>query len=85
MTLLTDDQTVEMAGDLLRDLSPHIGDADAIEAEFIKWIDALGVPSMSMVLLAAVRLTFTDCLTLTGREDWPPAGLAFSTRQEAHA
>jgi hypothetical protein len=67
----------DLAGDLLRQLLPHIGAPKAIEAELQRWIDILGVPRMSLVLLEAVRLTFAECLTYP--DQWPTDGIAFHT------
>ena len=65
-----------LALDLLRQLLPHIGNPHGIEAELQRWIDALGVPHMSLVLLEAVRLTFAEALTLTPLTDVPAERLA---------
>ncbi len=68
------------AGNLLRSLAAVVGDPAAVDSIMRKWLDVNGVPAAGMVALAAVRLTFTQCLT---RVDEVPAGaLAYTTIQE---
>lgn len=68
------------AGNLLRSLAAVVGDPAAVDQIMRRWLDVNGVPAAGMVALAAVRLTFTQCLT---RVDEVPAGaLAFTTTQE---
>jgi hypothetical protein len=70
------DHADDLAAALLRRLVHHIGDHDAIETELQDWLNELGIPSLSLVLLAAVRLTFEECLTITPLADIPAARLA---------
>ncbi len=74
--LITIAEADDLAPDLLRSLVDRIADPEAIETELQRWIDVLGVASMAIVLLAAVRLTFEECLTLTPLDAVPAARLA---------
>jgi len=68
------------AGALLRSLAAVVGDPAAVDAIMRRWLDVNGVPAAGMVALAAVRLTFVQCLT---RVDEVPVGaLGFTPIQE---
>ena len=68
------------AGNLLRSLAAVVGDPAAVDQIMRRWLDVNGVSRFGFIALAAVRLTFAQCLT---RVDEVPAGaLAFTTIQE---
>lgn len=80
---LTPHQASELAGDLLRELSDHIGDDDAIRAVMKRWHYVLGAKRFGVVCMASVRITFGDCLTETPIADVPPGALAFNAKETA--
>ena len=80
MTVTTEPLSVEhgleLAGDLIRALTPLSGDKDAIDGELNKWVDVLGPRDLALVCIAAVHTVFVDCLTLTPLEQLPADRLA---------
>lgn len=64
---MTETLTVEegriLAADLLNQLTPLLGDADAIDATLAHWERELGAMRLAMVCVAAVQTVFTTCLT----------------------
>ncbi len=73
--VLTVDQAQELADDLLRTLAPLAGDREAINAEMSRWLDLLDYRAFSLVCIAAVHRTFSECLTMTPFEDIPAGSL----------
>ena len=65
-----------LAGDLLRSLTPHAGDPDAVHAELLRWLGVLDTRDLSFVCMRAVQVTFADCLTVTPLDQAPPGALA---------
>lgn len=76
--VLTSDQARELAADLLRELEPIAGDRAAVRAVLLRWLDVLDVGGLSMVCMAAVFTTFTECMTRTPLDQIPPGAIAFS-------
>lgn len=79
------DRGRELAADMLRELTPHAGDSDQVDAVLTGYLDRLGHNHFSLVCMAAVQMTFTDCLTLTPLDSLPDERLALLPphRQEA--
>ena len=73
--VLTVDQARELAGDLLRVLTPLVGDREAINTEMSRWLDLLDYRAFSFVCIAAVHATFVDCLTVTPLDQAPAGSL----------
>ena len=68
------------AGNLLRSLAAVVGDPAAVDQIMRRWLDVNGVPAAGMVALAAVRLTFTQCLTRV--DEVPPGALAYTIQED---
>jgi hypothetical protein len=62
---LTVDQAHELAGDLMRQLTPMAGDPDKVRAHLMHWLDTLSAPDFDAVCIATVWRTFSECLTPT--------------------
>jgi len=60
---LTPDQERTLAAELIRDLTPHAGDPDAVRKVLLRWLDTEDVARMSMACVSAVQIVFADCLT----------------------
>lgn len=73
---LTIEQTRALAGDLLRELVPHIGDREAVNTLMLHWYETLGHHGLSVVSMAAVQMTFADCLTNTPVSEVPDDAIA---------
>lgn len=72
---LTHEQVEELAGDLLRALTPHAGDPEAVSQVLHQWHDVLDWQGLALVCMAAVRDTFAACLIMTPPTDVPPGAL----------
>lgn len=70
------DQARSLAADLVRELGAIAGDPEAVDATLTRWLDVLDVTNLARVCVAAVQLTFADCLTHTPLTDLPPDRLA---------
>lgn len=57
------DRARDLADDLIRELSKHPGDDEAVCEVLRHWLDVLGAQSLSIVCMAAMRATFGECLT----------------------
>lgn len=82
---VTPDEAVDLAVDLLNELTGHIGDADAIDAALLRWVADHGAATFGFICAAAVQTVFTECLTLTPIEDVPAGRLAFTTAERTPA
>ena len=82
--VLTCDQARALAGDLLRVLTPLVGDREAINTEMSRWLDLLDYRDLSLVCIAAVHTTFVDCLTPTPLDQAPPGALTYTDPEENH-
>ena len=71
---LTVAQAMELAGDLVRQLTEHAGDEAAVCALMLRWLDVLGAQPLASVALAAIRTTFAHCL-IPYPDSVPPGGL----------
>lgn len=80
---LTTLQANALAGDLVRELAHHIGDADGVAEVFTRWTRVLGQTSFATVCVAATRITFRDCLTQTPIADVPAGAIAFAEEKTA--
>jgi hypothetical protein len=81
---MTTDQAHALAGDLLRELTPHAGDPEAVDQVMRRWLATEDVRRLSLVSIAAVRLIFADCLTRTPSADVPPGALTYTNPEENH-
>lgn len=79
---LTVDQGLELAGDLVRALTPLSGDPAAVKAVLRRWLDVLDAGDLSLVCTAAVQVIFAECLTPTPVDQMPPDRLALVLPQE---
>jgi hypothetical protein len=70
--LLTPDQATELATDLINSLAEHSGDREAVNVELQHWLEVLDAPNLIRVCVAAVQMTFADCLAITPLEQVPP-------------
>lgn len=70
------DHGLELAGDLIRALTPLSGDREAVNAELNHWLTVLDADDLSLVCTAAVRTIFADCLTPTPIDQLPADRLA---------
>lgn len=75
---LSIDDALELADDLIRELTKHIGDTDQLEAVFSRWLDVLDVPRFNLVCLAALRTTFLECLRVVPAGEWPADGVTLT-------
>jgi hypothetical protein len=80
---LTVDQARELGLDLLRELSPHVGDLDAVNSTLSHWAEVLDYPRFEFVCMAALQSTFTDCLSLVPRTEVPAGGITYLDPEEA--
>lgn len=60
--LLSVTEANDLARELVADLGSVPGDAGAVTEVLTDWLDDLGPDVMAFVCMAAVRLTFADCL-----------------------
>ncbi|MDQ3431362.1 MAG: hypothetical protein M3467_03920 [Actinomycetota bacterium] len=74
---LSAQQTNKLAADLVRQLAGQIGDAEAIALTLRRWHEVLGAQRWGGVCMAAIRITFRDCLAPTPIADVPPGSVAF--------
>lgn len=58
---VTDART--LATDLVADLGAMPGDPDAIDDTLSRWAEELGPERMAQVCMAAVRITFAECMS----------------------
>jgi hypothetical protein len=74
---LTTEQTRDLGRELIRELAPGAGDADAVRAVLLAWLAREDTGRLSMVAMSAVQIMFADCLTRTPLGAWtlnpPPA------------
>lgn len=86
---MTDEEALDLvsglAVDLLRELTPLAGDADAVREVMTRWLSTLGGRTLGLVCAKAVHLTFTECLTPTPIEDVPAGRLAFTAHERTPA
>jgi hypothetical protein len=75
---LTIDEARDLADDLIRQLSRHPGDDPAVCEVLRHWLDVHGVQGLSLVAMAAMRITFGECLT-THPEAIPSDALTIDT------
>lgn len=80
--LLTVDQATTLADDLLRLLTPHVGDEDAVNARLARWADTLGPTRLGQVAMAAVQTTFVACLRRLDAGETPPRDATAFTEPE---
>lgn len=71
---LTTTQARDLAADLIRDLTPHAGDVDAVREVLFGWLETEDVARLSLICMAAVQTTFADCLTRVAQV--PPGALS---------
>ena len=71
---LTPAQTRDLATELIRDLTPHAGNPDAVRKVLLQWLDAEDTTRLSMACMAAVQIVFADCLSRV--TEVPPGALA---------
>lgn len=69
---------VSLAADLLRELAPHVGDNEEVSAVLRRWLAALGSRRFAFICTAALRHTFTDCLSVVPAADVPPGANTFN-------
>lgn len=72
---LTRAEVHALAGALLRELSPCVGDHDAVRAVLVRWLDDHGVADLGSICMASVFVAFAECMTRT--DDVPPGALAY--------
>ena len=78
---LSVDQALELGDELLRQLAQVIGDPEALDETFVRWLTVLEDDNFNRVCLASLRTLFHRCLT---RVDEVPAGhVAFIERNTA--
>lgn len=84
MDPMTPETAVDLAGDLLRELAPLHGNADAVDTVCRRWLKMLGPRQFGIVCAATVRLTLVHCLHEVPRPQVPPGAVEFSApAQEA--
>lgn len=71
-----------LADELLRALTPHAGDPDAVRRVLLAWTDTLDPTDLGLVCIRAVWRTFADCLTVVPVDQAPPGALALIPPQE---
>lgn len=79
---MTIDQAHELAGALLRELTPHVGDPEAVDQVMRRWLDTEDFRRLGFACIAAVRLVFVDCLTPAPTSDVPPGALTYTNPEE---
>ena len=79
---LTLAQTRLLAADLVTQLSTTPGDSAAVTATLMRWTDTLDPPQMALICMAAVRLTFADCLSRVPVDQIPAGALTLTAPKE---
>lgn len=79
---LTVDQALELGDDLIRQLADHIGDLDALNAVFRRWVDVLSETNLACVCMAALQSTFAGCLVMTPLADVPDRSHIFQIEEQ---
>lgn len=79
---LSIDQARDLADDLIRGLAEHLGDTDALNSVFLRWLDVLDQPRFTQVCMVALQTTFAECLTPTPVGEFPPGGITLTTPKE---
>lgn len=82
---LTTAQARDLAAELIRDLTPHAGDPDAVRAVLLEWLETEYVPRLSMACMSAVQQVFADCLFHVPVDQMPPGALALNPPTERTA
>jgi len=67
-------QARALATELIRDLTPHAGNPEAVRKVLLRWLDAEDTARLSMACMAAVQIVFSDCLSRVA--EVPPGALA---------
>ena len=73
-----------LADDLLRGLTPHAGDHEAIRTTLTHWLDTLDAWPMALVCMKALQVTFRDCLTPVPADQAPPGALILTPPTEGN-
>jgi len=83
--LITVAEARNLALGLVGDLTPHAGDPDAVRKVLLRWLAIEDPARLSMVCMAAVRLTYADCLTRVPIDQMPPGALALTPPTEGES
>jgi hypothetical protein len=75
---LTTEEASQLAADLVRELADHAGDPAAVRATMLRWLDDQDVSGLSLVCMAAVQLTFADCLRPVPVDQIPAGSLTLT-------
>lgn len=75
---LTTAQARHLAAELIRELTPHAGDPDAVRATLTRWLDVEDVARLSLICMAVVQTTFGACLSRVPLDQMPPGALALT-------
>lgn len=82
--LLEVEQARALARDLVRTLAEHVADPAGVDAVMRAHVAEHGPFDASLVVLAALRLTFAECLTYADPVDVPPGAVTFRTDERTH-
>jgi len=77
---LTTAQARDLATELIRDLTPHAGNPEAVRKVLLQWLDIEDTARMSMACMAAVQIVFSDCLSRV--TEVPPGALTLEPPTE---
>ncbi|MCW2763613.1 MAG: hypothetical protein JWR85_3814 [Marmoricola sp.] len=80
--LMNLDTAQEFRDDLLRELSRHVGEPEAIAEVLRQWFADIGADTLALVSILALESTFADCMSVVPAVAFPPGGITFA-RQEA--
>jgi hypothetical protein len=71
-----------LADDLLNELGRVPGQADAANEILTRWADVLAPAHFAQVCIAALTVTFTECLREVPRDEWPANPVRFQRSED---
>jgi hypothetical protein len=83
--LITTTEARDLAADLIRELAALAGDAAAVRATLLTWLDREGTSRLSLASMAALQLVFADCLTRMPVDQIPAGALTLTPPPERNA
>lgn len=67
---LNTEQIRQLARDLISDLAPAAGDADAVRKVLLRWLGNEDTGGLSMIAMSGMQIMFAECLTRTPIGAW---------------
>jgi len=82
---LTTAQTRALATELIRDLTPHAGDPDAVRATLLAWLAREDTSRLSLISMSVVQQVFSSCLRRAPVDQIPAGALTLNPPTERNA